>query len=108
MAVLYDDCVTEKEFLVPLDLNARMRVRHSVEKGRVKAFTVQLEVLLADRWMPVVRYDTAHDFAHRDLYTKDGKQVKTPLGMDFNQARTFAQQDILTNWQEYRRTFLED
>ncbi len=47
--------------------------------------------------MPVVRYDTAHDFAHRDLYTKDGKQVKTPLGMDFNQARTFAQQDILTN-----------
>ena len=85
-----------------------MRVWHRIERGQVKAFSVQLEVFLAERWMPVVRYDTAHDFAHRDLYTKDGKQVKTPLGMDFNQARTFAQQDILTNWQEYRRTFLED
>jgi hypothetical protein len=100
--------VTEREFIIPLELNARMRVWHRIERGQVKAFSVQLEVFLAERWMPVVRYDTAHDFAHRDLYTKDGKQVKTPLGMDFNQARTFAQQDILTNWQEYRRTFLED
>ena len=100
--------MTEREFIIPLELNARMRVWHRIERGQVKAFSVQLEVFLAERWMPVVRYDTAHDFAHRDLYTKDGKQVKTPLGMDFNQARTFAQQDILTNWQEYRRTFLED
>jgi hypothetical protein len=89
--------VTEREFIIPLELNARMRVWHRIERGQVKAFSVQLEVFLAERWMPVVRYDTAHDFAHRDLYTKDGKQVKTPLGMDFNQARTFAQQDILTN-----------
>ncbi len=100
--------MTEREFIIPLELNARMRVWHRIERGQVKAFSVQLEVFLAERWMPVVRYDTAHDFAHRDLHTKDGKQVKTPLGMDFNQARTFAQQDILTNWQEYRRTFLED
>ena len=100
--------MTEREFIIPLELNARMRVWHRIERGQVKAFSVQLEVFLAERWMSVVRYDTAHDFAHRDLYTKDGKQVKTPLGMDFNQARTFAQQDILTNWQEYRRTFLED
>ncbi|HEV8711740.1 MAG TPA: hypothetical protein VGX03_02805 [Candidatus Binatia bacterium] len=54
----------------------------------------------------MVRYDTTHNFAHRDLYTKDGKQLKTPLGMDFNQARTFAQKDILDNWQEYRKIFL--
>ena len=100
--------MTEREFIIPLELNARMRVWHRIERGQVKAFSVQLEVFLAEYWLPVVRYDTAHDFAHRDLYTKDGKQVKTPLGMEFNQARTFAQQDTLTNWQEYRRTFVED
>jgi len=94
--------------VVPLDLNARMRAWHRVERGRVRAFTVQLEVLLEDQWTPVVRYDTAHGFAHRDLYTKDGRQLKTPLGMDFSQARTFAQKDILMNWQEYRRIFLEE
>ena len=104
----YHARVTEKEFVIPLDLNARMRVRHRVEKGQVKAFAVQLEVLFARRWTPVVRYDTAHDFAHRDLYSKDGKQLKTPLGMDFKQARTFVQKDILANWQEYRRIFLEE
>jgi len=98
--------VTEREFTVPLDINARMRVRHQVDRGKIRTFTVQLEVLNKDQWTPVVRYDTAHGFAHRDLYTKHGKQFKTPLGMDFNQARTFAQRDILMNWQEYRRIFL--
>ena len=94
--------------MVPLDLSARMRAWHRVERGRVRAFTVQLEVLLENQWRPVVRYDTAHDFAHQDLYTKGGGQLKTPLGMDFSQARTFAQKDILMNWQEYRRIFLEE
>jgi hypothetical protein len=98
--------MTEREFIVPLDLNARMRVWHRVERRRIRAFTIQLEILSAEQWWPMVRYDTTHNFAHRDLYTKDGKQLKTPLGMDFNQARTFAQKDILDNWQEYRKIFL--
>ncbi len=82
------------------------RGRHQVDRRNIRAFTVQLEVLCKDQWTPVVRYDTAHGFAHRDLYTRQGKQFKTPLGMDSNQARTFAQRDILRNWQEYRRIFL--
>jgi len=99
--------VAEREFVVPLDFSARLRVWHRVERGRIQAFTVQLEVLVEDQRTPVVRYDTAHGFAHRDLYTKDGRQFKTPLGMDFNHGQTFAQRDILTNWQEYPRIFLE-
>ena len=83
-----------------------MRVWHQVDRGKIQVFTVQLEVLCENQWMPVVRYDTAHGFAHRDLYTRSGRQFKTPLGMDFNQARTFAQRDILMYWQEYRRIFL--
>jgi hypothetical protein len=98
--------VTEKEFTVPLDADARMQVRHQIDRGQIRAFTVQLEVLYKNQWTPVVRYDTAHGFAHRDLYTRSGRQFKTPLGMDFNQARTFAQRDILMNWQDYRRIFL--
>ena len=85
-----------------------MRASHRVERGQVQAFTVQLEIFVEDVWKAIVRYDTAHNFAHRDLYTKGGRQLKTPLGMDFNQARTFAQKDILKNWQEYRRIFLEE
>lgn len=91
---------------MPLDTNARMRVWHQVGRGKIQAFTVQLEVFYKDQWAPVVRYDTAHSFAHRDLYTRSGRQFKTPLGMDFNRARTFAQRDILMYWQEYRRIFL--
>jgi hypothetical protein len=94
--------------MVPLDLNTRMRAWHQVERGRMRAFTIQLEVLFESQWMSVVRYDTAHNFAHRDLYTKEGRQFKTPLEMNFSQARTFAQRDILMNWQEYRRIFLQE
>jgi hypothetical protein len=78
----------------------------SSEQGEDPSVYCTVGVLCETQWTPVVRYDTAHGFAHRDLYTRQGKQFKTPLGMDFNQARTFAQRDLLVNWQEYRRIFL--
>ncbi len=98
----------EKEYVVDIDLDVRMRCWHKTARGQLIAFTVQLEVLTEDRWQPVVRYDTAHSYAHRDLYRKKGPQLKTPLGMDFKTARTFAQDDVLKNWMRYKQLFLEE
>lgn len=97
----------EKEYILDIDLDVRMRCWHRIEKGQVIAFTVQLEILTEDRWQAVIRYDTAHGFAHCDVYRKNGSQIKTLLGMDFKTARTFAQDDLLTNWQRYTHLFLE-
>jgi hypothetical protein len=98
--------MAEKEFLLDLEAGVRMRCWHRTERGQVAAFAVQMEIFVGDCWEPVVRFDTAHGFAHRDLYRRSGEPIKTPLGMDFRRARTFAQEDILANWRRYRDLFL--
>ena len=56
----------------------------------------------------VVRYDTAHGFAHRDLLNLKEDAKKTPLfNQDFNDALTFAENDLKTNWELYKKRFLE-
>lgn len=72
-------------------------------------FLVQYEIRSGGEWVPVVRYDTAHGFAHRDLFVKKGAPVKTPLGItDLNMALTFAESDLKTNWQWYRERYQGD
>lgn len=82
---------------------SRARVRFMKERGRIEAFVVQLECLFGDQWHPIVRYDTAHDFAHRDVMRPGGTTEKTALSFsDYSQALTFAHEDIKANWQVYR------
>jgi len=51
------------------------------------------------QWHPVVRYDTAHGFAHRDLLDIKGRVKKTPLfNQDYNDALSFAESDLKANW----------
>lgn len=56
------------EFHRILDAENMLRVRFDTERGHVLRFTVQLESRFgqSDDWIPVVRYDTAHGFAHMD------------------------------------------
>jgi hypothetical protein len=64
------------EYVVPLGENVRKRHYHETDKGRVVGFVVQLEVLVTDQWKSVIRYDSAHGFAHIDRYYLDGKNLK--------------------------------
>ena len=59
--------------------------------------------------MAVVRYDTAHGFAHRDLIWPSGKVDKTPLFMQtFNEALDFAEADLRSNWESYVENYLKE
>jgi len=74
----------------------------------VISFVVQLECWIGVRWYPVVRYDTAHGFAHCDILRPGGIQDKYPLPIrDFNEALTYAQQDIRANFRRYCARFKE-
>ena len=98
----------ETEFLIQLGPADRLREHHVRSRGRIISFTVQYETLWQGRWLPVVRYDTAHGFAHRDLYDVQGKAIKTPLFiLNYNQALTFAESDLKANWQVYRERFVK-
>ena len=74
-------------------------------------FVVQLEVQHPRRgtWLPVVRYDTAHGFAHRDRLHPDGRSEKTALPVqDYAQALSYAEADLKDQWQMYREHFLKE
>lgn len=97
------------EFVIPFSLEDRYRHFHYRVKGKVIDFTVQYETLIKETWFPVVRYDSSHGFAHRDLINKDGKKRKTPLFItDKNEALTFAENDIKDNWEVYKIRFLKE
>ncbi len=54
----------EKTYIFMLSDKDRKRHEHLIERGKVFGFTVQYEILLENKWMPVVRYNTAHGYAH--------------------------------------------
>ena len=89
--------------------NDRYRHNHVRVKGIVMRFVVQYETKIEGKWLPVVRYDTRHGFAHRDVLDKSGNQYKTPIFVDdFNEALTFAEYDIRSNWMLYKLKFIKD
>jgi hypothetical protein len=87
----------ETAFIYPLseELEDRLRVSTFREKAAVVKFVVQYEALINDSWRPIVRYDTSHGFAHKDIIHYRGEVDKQPLFFqDFNIALTFAIQDL--------------
>ncbi len=98
-----------KEFIRRINDDCRIRHRHLRLKKKIIQFTVQLEILSEDKWSPVVRYDTSHGFAHRDIIHLNGKIDKTPVFFyDYTDALTFAEADLISNWHLYRRMFVEE
>lgn|SRR5262245_46207327 len=96
-------------YVYDLDFDTRYRVHFVVDQGKVIEFVVQLEHVDEGRWMPVVRYDTAHGFAHRDRYQANGSVSRHELlpAIDYNDALTFALRDLRANWQDWIRPFRE-
>jgi hypothetical protein len=96
--------MTHRKYDHNLDLDVRYRVRFDQDRGRIVDFVVQLEFARTDdAWVPVLRYDTAHGFAHQDSYRPDGSVKRhQPLGTgDYNVDLTFAVSDVLANWEQY-------
>ena len=86
-----------------------LRVRIVTERPRqVADFTVQYETVIDGVTYPVVRYDCAHGYAHRDLLDADGRNVDKLwlAGWDLTRALNHAISDIRANWMSYRAEFL--
>lgn len=101
----------EIEFLYPLSTEGenRLRVKALKKHGLITGFVVQYEALLKGDWRPIVRYDTAHGFTHKDLIHPGGEAEKQPLYFpDYNLAFTFAVQDLKISWSWYRRAYEEE
>jgi hypothetical protein len=58
---------------------------------------------------PVVRYDTAHDYAHRDTLDRSGREIAKDWIAGPNRfawALTIAIRDLKTNWSTYFDEFI--
>lgn len=67
------------------------------------SFVVQYEAFILGRWRAIVRYDTAHRFARRDILHPGGFVDKQPINFpSLNLAFTFAVQDLKSLWRCYR------
>jgi hypothetical protein len=87
----------------------RLRCRYRRRQKRIVQYTVQLELWYQEQWQPVVRYDNAHGFCHRDTLHADGTQEKTPVYYgSANETFTHAIQDVRSNWQAHRDRFLRE
>lgn len=99
----------EVSFVNKLSPTDRHRHWHRVEKGRILKFTVQYETKIGEEWYPVVRYDTAHGFVHRDVMHPGKRQEKVFIKEeDFNAGLTRAEGDIKENWMAYKDRFLKE
>jgi hypothetical protein len=97
----------ETSYILPVWTDTRIRHYHRTHAGRVVEFVVQLEVEARDAWKPVIRYDTAHGYAHIDRYNLRGRSKKDRLALSFGEALTRAERDIKQNWSVYRERFLK-
>jgi hypothetical protein len=67
------DSVPPQLWFNDLDHESRIRSRMTTNRrGEVTVFTLQLEFLIGNEWLPAVRYDTAHGEAHIDLIDPSG------------------------------------
>jgi hypothetical protein len=98
--------MSERQYLLFLDVDARKRHYHVAERGRIIRFVVQLEIRVAGGWKEVVRYDCAHDYTHKDSYNMEGRRHKMRLFLSYEDALSLADDDITENWEVYRDRFL--
>ncbi len=99
----------EKAYLQIITDRDRIRVRFKKERGRITEFVVQYETQVGDEWKPVIRYDTAHGHAHTDVIRPDGTQEKKLLHFpNFNDAFSYAEEDVKANWEHYRGQYLRE
>ena len=101
---------TEREWIHELSpQEARVRCRYRRSARRIVEYTVQLEILYQGDWRPVVRFDNAHGFCHRDELHPDGSQVKAPyFAGDANETFTTAIEDIQSHWESHMNRYLRE
>lgn len=71
---------------------------------------VQYETMIDERRVPVVRFDTAHGYAHRDQMFRSREPIKTRLSdrLTLDEALQMAEGDVRRHWRSYRRRYMRN
>jgi hypothetical protein len=78
-----------KSYIRLLNINNRVRNSFKIHQGKIINFVVQYETRINNEWKAVVRYDTSHGFAHKDLLYPSRRKQKIILGsINYNEVLT--------------------
>ncbi len=85
----------------------RLRVHFHTDQGHVVALLViQYEAFIDGKWRPIIRFDEAHGYFHRDVMSPSGEQRKAPIPVtDKSAALSNALREIKQFWRAYRKTY---
>lgn len=90
------------------DEQDKLRIKIRTEKGKVTDIVVQYESYLNNKWTPIVRYDCAHGFFHRDLLFPKGEKEKQTISISaLEDALNYAEQDIKDRWEFYKERYIK-
>ena len=99
-----------KDFIKDLENEdtERLRLKIVTVKGRVVDMVVQYESFIDGKWTPIVRYDYAHGFFHRDVLSRSGDKEKEVIAIEkLEDALPYAQQDIKDRWEWYKERYVK-
>ncbi|HFQ93344.1 MAG TPA: hypothetical protein ENK32_05010 [Anaerolineae bacterium] len=85
----------------------RLRVHFISDHGQIKAiFVIQYEAYIDGKWRPIIRFDEAHGFFHKDIMSPSGEKEKIAKSeSDKGLALTQAIEDIKNQWRSYRQRY---
>ena len=99
--------IAYQKFLDATELE-KLRLRIKTHNGKVVDIVVQYESFINGKWTPIVRYDCAHGFFHRDLlYPKEQKEKQSINITSLENALNYAEQDIKDRWGFYKERYLK-
>ncbi len=95
-----------EDFVMALTQDDEILVHLEREGGPVIEFSVQYRARIQGEWWPIVRFDTAHGYAHKDISRPDGSQETQDLKLDdYGVALTHALRDVKMRWEFYRKRY---
>lgn len=105
-----------ESYTVRLSARSRVHVYFERDKKKVVDFTVNCEIFhkKQKKWIPILRYDTAHDHLPKQKYKMPHKHIlhnkRTEVIIkirmrDYNQALTIAYEDIHKNFRRIKYNF---
>ena len=91
------------------DGNIRIDISITTDKGRVKTFSVNLSVLVDDKRIDVVRWDTSHGYLHKHEFWRTHRCIKDRRygGMPLEIVLDRVKEDVKRNWAKYAKKMLE-
>lgn len=99
-----------RHFDIPIGLFGDfIRVAFVRDGKQITFFVVQYFARIGGNEHQVLRFDTAHDFAHCDILDWEGATIrKVPVreGIDYATAMNEVIADLKANWERYRADFL--